>query len=353
MINSKQLEFSFVIPAFNEEQSLDELVRRISEVVRSNWPGSPFEIVFVDDGSTDSTWRVINRLREAHPLITGIRMRRNFGKSLALMAGFKKATGRFVVTMDADLQDNPEDLPTLIKKLNEGYDLVGGWRQNRQDTFIRKIGSRLVNFFTYKVSGLKARDLNCGFKVYRGEIIKKLFIYGQLHRFIPLQAHLMGFRVAEAPIANSERKYGESKYRAFRYQGLFDLMSLLFTFKYAHSPLHFFGLIGFAFIIPSSMSLTYFLGKHVLYWAGFGEQYMLFNRPLLSLFLVSFMIGVVILLTGFVCDFILHHHTRNSIDVILALSVDASTGDDLATHSRVQASGAVAPVPEETGSGLS
>lgn len=321
-MSSQQPQFSFVIPAYNEEQSLRELVRRIAAVMSSNWSGQGFEILIVDDGSRDATWSVVEELHGVQPEVTGIRMRRNFGKSLALMAGFQAARGRFIVTMDADLQDNPEDLPALMRKLEEGYDLVGGWRQDRQDTLFRRLGSRLVNFVTFRLSGLSGHDLNCGFKLYREEVVRKIFIYGQFHRFIPLQAHLMGFRVAEAAVSNSARRYGQSKYKAFRYQGLFDLMSTLFTFKYAHSPLHFFGLISFAFIIPSVVTLAYLIGEHAMYLMGFGAQHMLYNRPMLALALTTFTTGIVVLLTGFVCDFILHHHTRNNITGMIDLAIE-------------------------------
>ena len=226
-------EYTVVIPAFNESESLPELVRRVDAAFRQGFDEPKlYEIIVVDDGSTDDTRDVLARLREEHTCLRAVILRRNAGKSMALMTGFLKSRGARVVTMDADLQDNPEDMPNLLRKLNEGFDLVSGWRQNRQDKSFRKIGSKIFNSAVAKTTGLKLHDLNCGFKLYRQEMVKALCVYGQYHRYIPLQAHLMGFRVSEEKIGNTQRKHGKSKYKAFRYQGLFDLLSILFTYKY-------------------------------------------------------------------------------------------------------------------------
>lgn len=313
------MAYSVVIPVFSEAPSLPEIVARIAQTFESMGAKDEFEILFVDDGSTDDTPAVIARLANEHPFVRAISFRRNFGKSLALMAGFRGATGDVIITMDGDLQDNPEDIVLLLEKLEEGYDLVGGWRRKRKDSLIRVIGSWAFNGFVAKTTGLRIHDINCGFKAYRREAIDNLCVYGQYHRYIPLQAHLLGFRVGETPVNNSPRMYGQSKYRALRYQGLFDLLSLLFISRFGLNPLHFFGVVAAAFIVPSVMMLFWFVFRQAMYWIGFGEQYLVYNRPLLAISLTALMLGVLIFLTGFVCDFILHHVIRTRIDDIIRL----------------------------------
>ena len=319
---SHEITYSVVVPAFCEADSLVELADRVEQVFTQLGFANKFEILIVDDGSTDSTPAVIKRLAQDRPYLRCIVFRRNCGKSLALMAGFQSARGSIVITMDADLQDDPKDIPNLVKKLGEGFDLVSGWRQERQDLWIRRMGSRFYNWTVARLSGLDIHDANCGFKAYRAEVTKTITVYGQYHRFLPILAHLLGFKVAEAPVKNSNRKHGQSKFKTLRYEGLFDLLSMLFIHKYGLNPLHFFGVASMFLIIPSATTLFVLIAEHLLYLFGFGDQYILFNRPLFVLALFSLLMGVVIFFTGFVCDFILHHQIRGRIADIVSTHTD-------------------------------
>jgi glycosyltransferase involved in cell wall biosynthesis len=313
-------EYSIVVPVFNEAESLDELVQRVMAVF-ADMRLAGYEIVFVDDGSTDSTPERLARLQADHGCVTIVRLRRNFGKSMALMAGFRAARGDIVITMDGDLQDRPEDIPRMIAGINDGLALVNGWRSSRSDGIVRKLGSRLYNGTVRYVTGLDLHDFNCGFKAYRGDLARTLCIYGQHHRYIPLHAHLLGFKVGEVPVTNNPRRHGYSKYRAIRYQGFFDFMSILFTYRFGMSPLHFFGLISLFLIIPSVLILGAMFVQHAMALIGFGEQYLMLERPLLSISLNMLVMGTLIFLTGFVCDFILHHQIRSNIADFVSLAV--------------------------------
>ena len=322
------IKYTVIAPVYCEEESLAELADRVAATFAKMGEEGAFELLIVDDGSTDGTADVIRQLKSGRPYLRAVTLRRNCGKSMALMAGFENAEGELIFTMDGDLQDNPEDMPRLLKKLDEGFDMVSGWRLRRQDQIIRKLGSRLFNRAVVWTTGLKLHDLNCGFKLYRKEVVKVLCVFGQYHRYIPLQAHLTGFRVSEVKIGNSRRKYGKSKYRSFRYQGLFDLLSILFTYKYGLNPLHFFGVIGLILILPGLAGLAYLVVEHILYWADMREGQQLLNRPLLSLSLSVLIMGIIIFLTGFVCDFILHHQIRRNIRHIVDLNVASVTEVD-------------------------
>jgi glycosyltransferase involved in cell wall biosynthesis len=324
MTQSETPKYTVIAPVYCEEESLVELADRVAATFGEMGESGNFELLIVDDGSTDGTPGVIRELEAARNYVRSVTLRRNCGKSMALMAGFEHARGELVFTMDGDLQDNPEDMPALLEKLEEGFDLVTGWRQRRQDKTVRKLGSRLFNRTVARTTGLSLHDLNCGFKLYRREVVEALVVFGQYHRYIPLQAHLIGYRVAEAKIGNSARKYGKSKYRSFRYQGAFDLLSILFTYKYGLNPLHFFGVIGLILIVPSFAALVYLLVEHIIYWAG-GDGVQLFTRPLLSLSLSVLILGILVFLTGFVCDFILHHQIRRNIGQIVDLNVASVT----------------------------
>lgn len=314
------LRFSVVVPCFNEAGSIGELASRLRSVFESAFPADRFEIVFVNDGSTDNTERTIIALAAVEPSVGVISLRRNCGKSLALMAGFKAAQGEYIVTMDGDLQDRPEDIPGLVAKIEQGFDVVSGWRQQRQDTQSRSVGSRVFNAALRVASGLHLHDFNCGFKIYRREVLNKIVVFGQYHRFIPLIAYLAGFRVGEAPVGNDARKHGASKFVTFRYQGLFDLLSILFTHRFGLSPLHFFGTVSAFLIIPSGLLIGFFFISQIFYLLGAGEQFMVVTRPLLLLSLFSFLSGILVLLSGFICDFVLHHQIGDQIDSIIEIS---------------------------------
>lgn len=311
--------YAVVVPAYNEVENLVELCDRV-EAVFADFAevNDSYEIMIVDDGSTDGTAALLDRLVTERPHVQFVRFRHNSGKSLALMAGFQQVDADIIITLDGDLQDNPEDIPGMVGKLGEGYDLVTGWRQGRQDQTVRKLGSRLFNYTVTKLTHLRLHDLNCGFKVYRRELIASICLYGDYHRYIPVQAHLDGFRVGEHPVVNSARKHGVSKYRTFRYQGFFDLLSLFFTQKFGLRPLHFFGVAAGVFIVPGTLMMCWFVYQQILFWSGYGDQYLVLNRPLLAISLTSVMVGVVVLFTGFICDFVLHHQIRNRITGIIA-----------------------------------
>ncbi len=306
------MEYSVVVPIYNEAGSIVELTNRVYKVFESMGKGANFEILFVDDGSTDSSMEILKKLCNERIYVKSIILRKNIGKSFALTAGFMYVKGDYVVTIDGDLQDRPEDIPKMIAKLDEGYDLVSGWRQRRQDSRIRICGSWLFNGVVGYLGKISLHDFNCGFKAYRSKVIKKMVIYGQYHRFIPLLASLMGFKVAEISVTNDIRKYGVSKYRTFRYQGFFDLLSILFTFKYRFSPLYFFGGIGSVLIVPSSITILYLIFRHILFVIGVGDNYISKITLLLPLSTTLFLIGGSIFLTGFLCDFILSHQSSKN-----------------------------------------
>lgn len=317
------MDYSVVIPVFNEVESIIELTDRIFMVFKSINKENNFEIIFIDDGSFDSTLEILENLSKEKTFVRFISLRKTFGKSYALISGFIKVTGNIVITMDGDLQDRPEDIPLLLEKLNEGYDVVSGWRHDRKDNLIKILGSKLFNSVVSYFGGIKLHDFNCGFKAYNVKVIKHVCIYGQYHRFIPLLAHLLGFKVTEVKISHAPRIFGVSKYPILRYQGFFDLLSILFTYKYKYSPLYFFGKIGLFFIIPSFSILVYLAFKHTLFVLGLGENYMARITLLLPLSTSFFTVGSNIFLTGFVCDFVLSHQSKDSIiDLLESIKKD-------------------------------
>lgn len=312
--------YTVAVPAFCEEHSMVELADRVAAVFTKMGYQDQFEILFVDDGSTDGTRDVLRQLAEERPFVRLLGFRRNHGKSLALMAAFTYARGQHIITIDADLQDNPEDIPKLTDKLAEGYDLVSGWRDKRQDGIIRTIYSGLFNKTVALVSGLGIHDFNCGFKLYKREVLEKIQVFGQLHRFIPYLAHAQGFKVGETLVHNSERKYGTSRFPAVRFAGVYDLFSIFFISRYSFSPLHFFGKVGLFMAVPSAAVFLFLIAEHVVSWFGYIQP--LVNRPLFMLSLVGMLLGVNVFLTGFVCDFVLHHGMRNNLRGILDGMID-------------------------------
>jgi len=273
---------SAVIPLFNEARSLRELYSRLTEVLGGT--ASWHELVFVDDGSTDDSLDILKSLRDRDRRVKIISFNRNYGKSAALSEGFKAVRGDVVVTIDADLQDTPEEIPGLIEALREGADLVSGWKIDRRDPVTKTLPSKIFNFVTSVVSGIKLHDFNCGLKVYRKEVVKRVSIYGELHRFIPVLAGWEGFRVTEKRVAHSERKFGKSKYGARRFlNGFLDLMTVMFITRRATSPLHFFGRVALMFFVLGGIINLYFLVRWIL---GYG----LHVRPIM----VGGMIFIVI-----------------------------------------------------------
>ena len=274
---------SIVIPLLDEEKSLRELTQRIAAQFESN--KKEFEIIFIDDGSTDGSFKTLLSIKKQYPMIRIIQFRKNFGKSVALSEGFKRAEGKFVITMDADLQDDPAEIPNLIAKLEEGYDLVSGWKKKRHDPLGKTVPSKLFNFTTRKLTGIKIHDFNCGLKAYCNEVIKAIPVYGELHRYLPVLAHWQGFSVGEIVVQHHARKFGVSKFGIRRFfSGFFDLMTVLFITRYRQKPLHLFGFFGLFVSMIGFAILAYLT---VLWFMGHGIG----HRPLLSL-------GVLLVIVG-------------------------------------------------------
>lgn len=290
------VDLAIIVPAFNEAESLPELVRRVVEVVAGM--GRSFEIWIVDDGSSDGTFETVRRLAAQDPRVHGLRLGRNFGKAAALSAGFQAARAGIVITMDADLQDDPAEIPVLVGRLQEGYDLVSGWKQDRKDSFVKNNTSKIFNWCTGRMCGLRLHDFNCGLKAYRSEVTQRVRIYGELHRFVPALAHLEGFRVAEQPVRHHARRFGRTKYGPARFaNGFLDLLTVFFLHARRTSPLHVFGRLGLAFLTVGAGICLYFLG----YWlAGHGLRL----RPMLMLGLVLIILSFQFISLGLIAELV-------------------------------------------------
>jgi glycosyltransferase involved in cell wall biosynthesis len=295
---SGELDLSVVIPAYDEAESLPALTAELVSVLGAR--GGSWEILYIDDGSRDGTAQALAALAAADRRVKGLSFRRNFGKSAALATGFRAARGKLVVTMDADLQDDPAELPKLIAKLEEGYDLVSGWKQNRQDPISKTLPSRLFNTVTSWVAGVRLHDFNCGFKVYRREVTLAIEVYGEFHRFMPALAHWAGFRVAELPVHHRPRKFGRSKFGAARFiNGFLDLMSAAFISTSALKPLHVFGRIGLMFFAVGAVIGAYFVAQWIL-----GEPMRV--RPLMLAGVGMVILGIQFVLMGLLGEMIAH-----------------------------------------------
>jgi glycosyltransferase involved in cell wall biosynthesis len=291
---------SVVVPLYNEEHSLDALYHEIAAVLDSQ--PEPYEIVFVDDGSTDGSMAALERLHAETTNVVVVHLRRNFGKAAALQAGFLEARGDVVVTMDADLQDDPAEIPQLLAKLDGGFDLVSGWKTRRNDPWTRRLLSKVFNWATAVVSGVRLHDVNCGLKAYKAEVLKGMRIYGELHRFIPVLASYRGFRVAELPVNHRAREHGRSRYGLNRYlRGFFDLLSVTFMGRYRHRPLHLFGGVGLVMGFAGFLILAY-LTIIKIGGAGIGE------RPLLTLGVLLVVVGIQLVSLGLLSELITSQH---------------------------------------------
>ena len=279
----KALDLSIVIPILNEAESLPLLHRNLTLALTSLQ--RPYEIIFVDDGSTDGTYKTLCQLAEKDANVRLIKFRRNFGKAAALSAGFRHARGGFIVSMDGDLQDDPAEIPALLAKLDEGWDLVSGWKAQRHDPLSKRVPSKIFNWFTARVTGVHLHDLNCGLKAYRREVLENLPLYGELHRYIPVMAHEQGFRVTEMKVLHHPRKFGKSKYSLERYlRGFLDLLTVVLLTRYIRRPLHLFGSIGVL-----CFAIGFFINLYLtLLWLS-GEP--IGHRPLMIL-------GVLLVVTG-------------------------------------------------------
>jgi glycosyltransferase involved in cell wall biosynthesis len=291
---------SVVVPLFNEEHSLDALYHEIAAVLDSQ--PEPYEVVFVDDGSTDGSMASLERLHAETTNVVVVHLRRNFGKAAALQAGFHEARGDVVVTMDADLQDDPAEIPQLLAKLDEGFDLVSGWKTRRNDPWSRRVLSKVFNWATAVVSGVRLHDVNCGLKAYKAEVLKGMRIYGELHRFIPVLASYRGFRVAEIAVNHRAREHGRSRYGISRYlRGFFDLLSVTFMGRYRHRPLHLFGGLGLVVGSVGSLVLLY-LAVIKIGGAAIG------HRPLLTLGVLLVVVGIQLLSLGLLSELVTSQH---------------------------------------------
>ncbi len=293
----ERLAFSFVIPVYDEEQSVPLLYEQLTTQLKKL--GQSYEIIFIDDGSRDNSFKVIEELHRQDSAVKAIRFRRNFGKTPALMAGFQRCRGDIIFTMDADLQDDPAEIPAFLEKLNEGYDLVSGWKFPRLDPLSKTLPSKVFNTTVALTTGVTLHDMNCGFKAYRREVIDELRIYGELHRFIPVLAAGRGFRITEIKVQHHPRKYGVSKFGAKRFtRGFLDLLSVLFLTTYMRTPLRLFGTLGFLSFLIGFLIDLYVLGLKIFA----GER--ISNHPVVFLGIVFMIFGVSMVLTGFQSEMI-------------------------------------------------
>ena len=296
------MDISLVIPLYNEAESLPELHSWISGVMQEN--GFSYEVIFIDDGSTDESWEVIKGL----PGGRGIRFRRNYGKSAALYEGFAAAEGEIVVTMDADLQDSPEEIPEMVRMIREdGYDLVSGWKQKRKDnTLTKNLPSKLYNWAARRVTGIKLHDMNCGLKAYRKEVVKSIEVYGEMHRYIPYLAKNAGFdKIGEKPVHHQKRKYGKTKFGLERFvNGLLDLMSLSFLSRFGKKPMHFFGTSGILMFIVGFVMTVWIIAAKLIHQSQGLRYRAVTDQPLFYLALVALVLGVMLFLAGFIGEMV-------------------------------------------------
>jgi glycosyltransferase involved in cell wall biosynthesis len=291
---------SVVVPVRNEERSVALLYEELAAALDPL--GEPWEAVFVDDGSTDGSFAALTRLHAAAPNVRVVRLRRNFGKAAALMAGFDQSQGDTIVTIDGDLQDDPSEIPRLLAKLDEGFDLVTGWKTRRRDPLTRRVLSRIFNSVTSRFSGVRLHDMNCGLKAYRAEVVRGLRIYGELHRFVPVLAHYRGFRIAELPVNHRPREHGRSRYGPERYlRGFLDLLTVSFIGRYRHRPLHLFGGLGLAL---GAIGLGILVYLTILKLDG----HAIGGRPLLTLGVLLVVVGLQFFSLGLISEMITSHH---------------------------------------------
>ena len=300
------MDISVIVPSFNERESLPELTAWIARVMDAH--NYSYEVIIVDDGSTDGSWDTIKGLSDADPAIHGIRFRRNYGKSAALYCGFEKAKGDVVFTMDADLQDSPDEIPEMYRMVREdGYDLVSGWKQHRKDNALTKnLPSKLYNATARRITGIKLHDMNCGLKAYRNEVVKSIEVYGEMHRYIPYLAKNAGFtKIGEKPVHHEKRKYGKSKFGMERFiNGFLDLQSLWFLSTFGKKPMHFFGYSGlFMFFVGFVMTVWIIVAKLVHQAQGVKFRAVT-DQPLFYLALLAVVLGVMLFLAGFIGEMI-------------------------------------------------
>lgn len=298
------IDLSLVVPALNEVESIPKLYAQLTEVLEEQ--GCIYEIVFIDDGSTDGTFEVMRALHDRDPRVRVIRLRRRFGKTAALVAGFDHSRGQVIMTIDADLQDDPTEIPNFLNKLAEGYDLVSGWKVNRQDPWTKRYPSKIFNAVVSNSTGLHMHDFNNGFKAYRREVTEELKLYADLHRFVPVIANWRGFRVVEIPVKHHPRQYGKSKFGAGRFaKGMLDFFKVLFLTRYMQKPLHLFGTLG-ALLIALGVIAGLYLTEEHFRTGNIGQ------RPLLDLAILLVITGVQLFSLGLLGEMLRHVSYRRS-----------------------------------------
>mgnify|MGYP006171022431 FL=1 len=301
------MQISVVIPLFNEAESLPELMQWIDRVMQTH--NYSYEVIMVDDGSKDNSWNTIQTLRASYPSLKGIKFQRNYGKSAALNEGFKMSQGDIVVTMDADLQDSPDEIPEFYDMITkEGYHLVSGWKKKRYDnTFTKNIPSKIYNAVARRSSGIVLHDFNCGLKVYRAEVVKSIEVFGEMHRYIPILAKWAGFkRIGEKVVQHQARKYGTTKFGWERFvNGFLDLMTIQFLSKFGKKPMQFFGLIGSLFFLIGLISFG-----NIVFDKFMNPDFSVTNKPAFYIALVSMIIGVQLFLAGFIAELV----NRSAVD---------------------------------------
>lgn len=304
--NMSKKQLSLVIPLYNEEESLPELeawIRRVVEEI-----GYSYEIILVDDGSKDKSWQIIEALASQNPNVRGIKFRRNYGKSAALNVGFQAAMGDVVITLDADLQDSPDEIPPLYKMIKEdGFDLISGWKKKRYDPISKTIPSKFFNYITRRISKIELHDFNCGLKAYKGDVVKSIEVYGEMHRYIPLLAKWAGFsKIGEKVVEHRARKYGVTKFGLERFiNGFLDLMSITFVGRFGKRPMHFFGTFGILFSMLGFIILVYLSIAKLIYL-----EYGIADRPLFYFGILALIMGTQLFVGGFVAELV----SRNAPD---------------------------------------
>ena len=312
------MDITVIVPLYNETESLPELAAWIHRVMTEN--AFSYEILMIDDGSTDGSWDTVRTLASENPSIHGISFRRNYGKSAALYEGFAAAKGDVVITMDADLQDSPDEIPELYRMIvDEGYDVVSGWKQHRQDNKVTKnLPSKLYNWTARKVTGIKLHDMNCGLKAYKNEVVKSIEVYGEMHRYIPYLAKNAGYsKIGEKPVHHQKRKYGVSKFGLERFvNGFLDLMSLWFLSKFGKKPMHFFGTSGILMFLVGFVMTIWIIAAKLIHQARGIHYRAVTDQPLFYLALLAVVLGAMFFLAGFVGEMISRSSTsRNDYNI--------------------------------------
>jgi glycosyltransferase involved in cell wall biosynthesis len=306
------IDLSIVVPLYNEEESLPELEAWIRRVVEAE--GYRYELLFVDDGSKDASWKVVQQLVAQNPCVRGIRFRRNYGKSAALHTGFQALRGRVVITMDADLQDSPDEIPVLYRRIaEEGYDLISGWKKKRYDPISKTLPSRFFNAVTRMISGIPLHDFNCGLKAYRQEVVKSVEVYGEMHRYIPLLAKWAGFtRIGEQVVEHRARKYGVTKFGWERFvNGFLDLLTISFVGRYGKRPMHFFGTLGTLSFLAGFVILLYLSIAKLMY-----AVYGIADRPLFYFGILMLIVGTQLFVTGFLAELMVRNSSNRNQYII-------------------------------------